>query len=337
MPSQFLKQLSLFDDELYGSIRQILERSSRPRLGPQAPSDSAKSRKRANPRACWLIGRLLALEAKVAREDAAKTARKLARRVKQDLGNSFPPHKLRQMYELYRAFPEESALRPELSWPHYQLLIKIQDPKARAFYHEEATINHWSTRELSRQVESRYYERQAAPGGPIKEHFVLEFLGMGEAGKMQESSLEAALLDKLQHFLMELGKGFAFVGRQKRLGASSGKQFHIDLVFYHFLLKCFVLVDLKTGELTHRDIGQMDMYVRLYEGKWRGAGDNPTLGIILCSRKDQTIVQYSILRENKQLFASTYQFYLPTGEELSERLGLRVEEALLPHGPELPA
>ncbi|MCB0584002.1 MAG: DUF1016 family protein [Phaeodactylibacter sp.] len=320
-----MQQLSIFDDALCESIRRILERSRRPRLGPRAHSPSIKQKKPPNPRAYWLVGRLMATEIKVAREDAAKVAQKLA----QSLGNEYPPHKLRQMYELYQAFPDEAALRPELSWSHYQLLLKERDSEARNFYHQEAAINHWSTRELSRQIESRYYERQQAPGGPIKEHFVLEFLGLEETAPMQESYLEEALLDKLQHFLMELGKGFAFIGRQKRVVTSTGKQFHIDLAFYHFLLKCFVLVDLKIGELTHRDIGQMDMYVRLYEDKWRGEDDNPTLGIILCSRKDQTIVQYSVLKESRQLFASTYQLYLPTEEELSERLGLRVEEAII--------
>ncbi|MCB9053970.1 MAG: DUF1016 family protein [Lewinellaceae bacterium] len=333
-----MQQLSLFDDALYESIRRILERSSRPRLGIQGPGASVERKRPPDTRAYWLIGRLLALEAKVAREDTASVARQLARRLEQDLGLGYTPGKLRQMYELYRAFPDQSALRPELSWSHYQTLLKVAYPDARNFYHEETAINHWSTRELARQIESRYYERQLAPGGPIKEHFVLEFLGLEGAERMQESSLEEALLNKLQHFLMELGKGFAFIGRQKRVVTSSGKQFYIDLAFYHFLLKCFVLVDLKVGELTHRDIGQMDMYVRLYEDKWRGEGDNPTLGIILCTRKDQTIVQYSILKENRQIFASTYQLYLPTEEELSERLGLRVEEAFLPpeHGQKSP-
>ncbi|MCB9351771.1 MAG: DUF1016 family protein [Lewinellaceae bacterium] len=324
-----MQQLSLFDDALYDNIRRILERSNRPRLGLQNPGPSVERKRPPDTRAYWLIGRLLALEAKVAREDAARVARHLARRLEQDLGPGYTPGKLRQMYELYRAFPDQSTLRPELSWSHYQLLLKVAYPDARNFYYEETAINHWSTRELARQIESRYYERQLAPGGPIKKHFVLEFLGLEEAEKMQESCLEEALLDKLQHFLMELGKGFAFIGRQKRVVTSSGKQFYIDLAFYHFLLKCFVLVDLKIGELTHRDIGQMDMYVRLYEDKWRGEGDNPTLGIILCSRKDQTIVQYSVLKESRQLFASTYQLYLPTEEELSERLGLRVEETII--------
>ncbi len=324
-----MQQLSLFDDALYKNIRQILEWSSRPRLGPQAPSATQGRKPPPDTRAYWLIGRLLSLEAKVTREEVAAVARKLSQKLREDLGKEYSAGKLRQMYQLYRAFPEQGALQPELTWSHYQLLLKVEDKSARNFYHEEAANNHWSTRELSRQVTSRYYERQQAPGSPVKEHFILEFLELESAEKMQESNLEEALLDKLQHFLMELGKGFAFVGRQKRVVTATGKQFHIDLVFYHFLLKCFVLVDLKAGELTHRDIGQMDMYVRLYEDKWRGEGDNPTLGIILCTRKDQAIVKYSILQENRQLFASTYQLYLPTEEELSERLGLRVEEAVV--------
>ncbi|MCO6491295.1 MAG: DUF1016 family protein [Phaeodactylibacter sp.] len=321
-----MKQLSLFDDELYSSIRQILGRSERPRLGAQAAPAQGKAPP--DPRAYWLVGRLLALEGKVTREGAARAARELARRLKEDFGGRYPPAKLRQMHELYQAFPEQGALRPELSWAHYQQLLKVKNPQARSFYLQEAAGNSWSARELARQAASHYYERQQSPGGPVKGHFVLEFLGLESEGRLQESKLEEALLDKLQQFLLELGKGFAFVGRQKRVAAASGRPFYVDLVFYHYLLKCFVVVDLKAGELTHRDIGQMDLYVRLCDDKWRGEGDGPTLGIILCAQKDQSAVQYSVLKESRQLFASTYQLYLPTEEELTERLGLEVREAV---------
>ncbi|MBK6904006.1 MAG: DUF1016 family protein [Saprospirales bacterium] len=214
---------------------------------------------------------------------------------------------------------------PELSWSHYRLLIRVRQPDKRMYYWTEALKEQWSVRELARQIHSWYCERAAAltawegghPGAIIKEPYVLEFLPFKTSGGHLEKDLESALLERLQEFLLELGKGFAFVARQKRLSTVSGKRFYIDLVFYHYLLKCFVLVDLKTGELTHRDIGQMDMYVRFFEEKWRGPTDNPTLGLILCTEKDHTVVKYSMLKESRNLFASTYQFHLPTESELS--------------------
>ena len=202
----------------------------------------------------------------------------------------------------------------------------------------EAVANGWSTRALSRQINSLYYERLLSsqdkkpvinemkektanlkPEDILKDPYILEFLQLKDNTKFRESELEEALIDKINEFLLELGKGFAFVARQKHIKTET-KDFYIDLVFYNYLLKCFVLIDLKTDELTHQDIGQMDMYVRLYEDKCKAMDDNPTIGLILATYKDETVVKYSVLSENKQIFASKYKLYLPDEKELSKEL-----------------
>jgi predicted nuclease of restriction endonuclease-like (RecB) superfamily len=214
--------------------------------------------------------------------------------------------------------------------------MRVEKPEAREWYMNEAAEQNWSTRALDRQIKSLYYERMlmsrdqapvteemrektaplaAAPEDFIKDPYVLEFLGLQDNPGFREAELETAIIGKLQAFMLELGKGFAFVARQQRVSTDT-KDFFVDLVFYNYILKCFVLVDLKCGELTHQDIGQMDMYVRLYEDRVKGEGDNPTVGIILCTEKDHTVVKYSVLSESRQLFASKYRLYLPSEEEL---------------------
>ena len=233
-----------------------------------------------------------------------------------------------------------SALSPELSWSHYRLLIRVEKPVARDWYMNEAAEQHWSVRALERQINSLYYDRMLmsrdkalvieemrektaalapAPHDFIKDPYVLEFLGLKDNPGFRESDLEQAIIGKLQAFMLELGKGFAFVARQQRISTET-RDFFVDLVFYNYILKCFVLVDLKTGELTHQDIGQMDMYVRLYEDKYKSPDDNPTIGIILCTEKDHTVVKYSVLNESRKLFASKYRLILPTEEELKAEL-----------------
>jgi len=232
------------------------------------------------------------------------------------------------------------TLRPELTWTHYRLLMRVENPKARAYYLTESADQSWSVRALERQINSLYYERILAsrnrepvveemrqkttalapqPQDFIKDPYVLEFLGLQDKSHLRESELEQAIIDKLQAFLLELGKGFAFVARQQHIRTET-KEFFVDLVFYNFILKCFVLIDLKSGELSHQDIGQMDMYVRLYEDKFKASDDNPTIGIILCTEKDETIVKYSVLEENQKLFAAKYKLYLPTEQELIEEI-----------------
>ncbi|AUO44255.1 DUF1016 domain-containing protein [Pseudomonas ogarae] len=255
-------------------------------------------------------------------------------------GKGFDERNLRHMRDFYQKFPIWNAVRTELSWTHYRTLLRVEHDVARHWYMNEVAIQNWSTRALERQIGSFYYERLLAsrdrpaveqeagthikemnlgPRDIVRDPVVLEFLGLPNAGTLLETDLEQALIDQLQGFLLELGKGFAFIARQQRISTES-KDFYIDLVFYNYLLKCFVIVDLKRGELSHQDIGQMDMYVRLYDDLKRGPDDKPTVGIILCARKDDSVVRYSVLQGHEQLFASQYQLVLPTEEELRNEL-----------------
>ncbi len=260
----------------------------------------------------------------------------LGQTLSREFGKGFDASNLRNMRLFYQAFPKCDALRHELSWTHYRLLLRVQEPQARQWYMTEAAAGNWSTRVLERHIGALYYERllthqapaaapaealqnQASPRDFVRDPVVLEFLGLPGAGRLLESQLEAALVEKLQQFLLELGKGFAFVGRQQRVSTET-QDFYVDLVFYNYLLKCFVLIDLKTGHLTHQDIGQMDMYVRLYDDLRRNEGDNPTVGILLCGSKDASVVRYSVLHESAQLFASKYRLVLPSEEELRQEI-----------------
>ena len=231
-----------------------------------------------------------------------------------------------------------SGFHPDLSWSHYRALMRVENIVARRFYETEAVQSHWSRRDLERQIGSLFYERllastdktamlegvrkEAIPLNPLdmlKDPYVLEFLDLPNVPQLQESQLEQAIIDKLQHFLLELGRGFSFVARQKRMRFDD-KDFYVDLVFYNYLLKCFVLIDLKIGELSHQDIGQMDGYVRMYEAHAKVEGDNPTIGLILCSEKNAAVARYSILNDSQQLFAAKYQFTLPSEEELQREI-----------------
>jgi predicted nuclease of restriction endonuclease-like (RecB) superfamily len=244
------------------------------------------------------------------------------------------------MSQFYRLFPNLDSLRLNLTWTHYRSLLRLEDAVARQWYMDEAAAQNWNTRTLDRQISTLYYERLLAsqdrqsvrveaeqktaelaptPRDFIRDPVLLEFLGLPNSGRLLESELEDALLGNLQDFLLELGKGFAFVARQQRISTES-KDFYLDLVFYNYLLKCFVLFDLKTGELTHQDIGQMDMYVRMYDDLRRGPEDNPTVGIILCAQKDKSVVRYSVLEGNEQIFATRYKLILPSEEQLRAEL-----------------
>jgi predicted nuclease of restriction endonuclease-like (RecB) superfamily len=232
----------------------------------------------------------------------------------------------------------KAPFHPHLSWSHYRAIMRVEKPHAREFYENECGVAGWTKRELERQIHSLYYERlllskdkqgmiaeQRAtspgfePAAILKSSTVLEFLGLPDSPRLHESRLEQAIMDNLQTFLLELGRGFSFVARQRRL-LFGDEEFYVDLVFYNYLLKCFVLIDLKMGKLTHQDIGQMDGYVRMYEDLYKVAGDNPTIGLILCTEKSQTIARYSVLQESQQLFASKYRLHLPTEEELAAEL-----------------
>lgn len=293
-------------------------------------------------RTCWEIGRHIVEfeQGGAARAEYGKRLLpRLAESLTAEFGRGFDASNLRYMRLFYSAFPICDALRRELSWTHYRTLLRVEDEAARRWYMDEAATQNWSSRALERQIGTFYYERLlasrdrlpveaeaqvntsglASPREFVRDPVVLEFLGLPGAGRVLESDLEQALIDHLQSFMLELGKGFAFVARQQRISTET-KDFYIDLIFYNYLLKCFVLFDLKSGELTHQDIGQMDMYVRMVDDQKRGPDDNPTVGIILCAAKDASVVRYSLLHENEQLFASKYRFVLPTEEELCAEL-----------------
>jgi predicted nuclease of restriction endonuclease-like (RecB) superfamily len=294
-------------------------------------------------RACWEIGRHIVEFEQGGAVRAAYGTRllpRLATTLTAEFGKGFDASNLRNMRLFYQSFPNRDALRHELSWTHYRVLLRIDTPAARQWYANEAVTQNWSSRALERQIGTLYYERLLAsrdrqplvdeaaaqatslPALPrvfVRDPVLLEFLGLPGAGRLLESGLEQALMDHLQQFLLELGKGFAFVARQQRI-STDHKDFFVDLVFYNYLLKCFVLFDLKTGELAHQDIGQMDMYVKMYDDLRRGPDDNPTVGIILCSQKDASVVRYSVLNDSEQLFASRYRLVLPSEDELRREL-----------------
>lgn len=319
---------------LIGQLRQLV-RSSR--------DQALKTVDVIQVRTYWEIGHHIVEFEQQGQERAAYGSRllsSLAQTLTAEFGRGFDTSNLRNMRLFYQAFPKCDALRHELSWTHYRILLRVDDERAREWYMHETATQNWSTRALERQINTLYYERllasqdrdpvrqeadtriAALPKSPrefIRDPVMLEFLGLPESGRLLEANLEQALIDKLQSFLLELGKGFAFVARQMRISTET-KDFYIDLVFYNYLLKCFVLFDLKTGELSHQDIGQMDMYVRMVDDIKRASDDNPTVGIILCSSKDRSVVRYSVLNENKQLFASKYKLILPTEEELRAEL-----------------
>ncbi len=231
----------------------------------------------------------------------------------------------------------QKAFHPNLSWSHYRALMRVESENARDFYEIEALRCGWDKRTLERQISTLFYERilksrdkagmlkdavskdQVQPIEILKEPYILEFLGLPNSPKLRESKLEEALIANLQYFLLELGRGFSFVARQKHIRIGN-KDFYVDLVFYNYQLKCFVLIDLKVGDLTHQDIGQMDAYIRMYEEQFKVPDDNPTIGLILCSDKEDAVVHYSVLKENKKLFASRYKLVLPDEDELRKEI-----------------
>ncbi len=272
--------------------------------------------------------------------------KELSQALTEEFGEGFDETNLRKMRQFYQSFPIRDALRLELSWTHYRSLMRVENEKARVYYMQEAAEQHWGTRALDRQIGSLAYERilssqnklevkqtedsiarkdKFTPHDIIKDPYILEFLDLPANTNFYEKDLEKALIDKLQLFLLELGKGFSFVSRQRRF-KTDNESYYVDLVFYNYILKCFVLIDLKVGPLSYQDVGQMDFYVRYYEENIKTESDNPTIGIILCTEKNSTIVKYSVLNENQQLFASKYKLYLPTEEELAKELEAEIRQ-----------
>lgn len=291
--------------------------------------------------AYWQIGRII-VEHEQGGEEKAEYGKylikELSERLTSEFGKGFTEQNLRNMRQFYTTFPIRHTLCSELTWSHYRLLIRVKSEEARSFYADECVKAGWSVRQLERQINSFFYERllssrdkegvskeifakepSAKPEDFIKDPYVLEFIGVKQDASVYEKDIETALINELQKFLLELGRGFSFVARQKHIDMD-GEQFYIDLVFYNYILKCFVLIDLKTAKLTHQDIGQMDSYVRMYDELEKGEDDNPTIGMILCSEKNEAIARYSVLNDSKQIFASKYQLTLPTKEELEDYL-----------------
>lgn len=301
----------------------------------------------------WQIGRRIVMQEQQGKARANYgdfLITNLSRYLGDSFGKGFSVANLknfRQFYLTYQDYQKSYALRSQLSWSHIRLIMRIENSKEREYYLCEAHSENWSVRVLERNIKSHYYQRLLSTqkniplsndisGLPdiesfIKDPYVLEFLGLDENISGKESVFEKALIDNLQKFLLELGKGFSFVGRQFRISTETS-HFYIDLVFYNYLLMCFIIIDLKTTKLTHQDIGQMDMYVRMFDDLKRGADDNPTIGLIICADKDESVVKYSVLKESMQIFASKYRMILPTEEELvaeleREKLVIREMEA----------
>jgi len=293
--------------------------------------------------AYWNIGQRIVQEEQSGKDRAeygSYLIKELSLELTTEFGKGFSQRNLRNMRQFYAYFLIWQAVSAKLNWSHYTLLLRVENRNAREWYANEAVSSNWSTRALERQIGSFYYERllsskekqplideakektkdlQLTSKDIIKNPYVLEFLDLKQNNSFYESDLESALIEKIQEFLLELGRGFAFVARQKRIKTELS-DFYIDLVFYNYILKCFVVIDLKRGKLTHQDVGQMDMYVRMYDDMEKSKNDNPTIGIILCTDKDNTVVKYSVLNDNENLFVSKYQLYLPTEEELKAEI-----------------
>jgi predicted nuclease of restriction endonuclease-like (RecB) superfamily len=253
------------------------------------------------------------------------TLKRLLQALTLEFGKGYDESNLRNIRSFYIAFPIRDALRHELSWTHYRLLSRLDSGEKRAYYLNESLTSNWNSRQLQRQINTLAFERvvkhlpekekKSSIENLIKDPYIFEFLGLPSEEKNSERTVENAIIDHLQKFLLEFGKGFAFVARQQHI-ATDTSDFYIDLVFYNYILKCFVIIDLKTGTMTHQDIGQLDMYVRMYDDLKRGEDDNPTVGILLFSEKDEAIVKYSVLNDQNNLFANKYLLYLPKIEEL---------------------
>ncbi|TVR70071.1 MAG: DUF1016 domain-containing protein [Marinilabiliales bacterium] len=332
------KELARNIDILYKRVREILDKA-RERVYHTANIEMVQ--------AYWDIGREIVEEEQKGQRRAEYGSfllKGLSERLTKEYGRGFDESNLRNIRKFYAVFQKRDALRHELSWTHYRHLMRVEKDSAREFYMDEAIQGNWSTRQLERQINSLYYDRvllsrnkrgmlqdgrsqgdSMHPEQLIKDPYVLEFLNVKEKEKLAEQQLETALINKLQHFLLELGNGFTFVGRQYRITAETD-HFYIDLVFYNYIIKCFLLIDLKTEKLTHQDIGQMDFYVRFFEENVKQSGDNPTIGLILCTEKNKTVVKYSLLNESKHIFASKYQMYLPTEEQLKQEIQREKEQ-----------
>ena len=289
--------------------------------------------------AYWKVGERIVLQEQGGENRAAygeQVLKELSVALTAEFGKGFSYANLRNFRQFYLTYPDFEkcyTVCSKLTWSHNRLIMRVDNDEARKYYLRESAEQNWSVRTLERNINTFYFQRllssqnkqdalqhsstleKSIPADFVKDPYVFEFLDIPQPIQASETQIEAALVQNLQMFLLELGKGFSFVGRQYRISTEIS-HFFIDLVFYNYILKCFVLIDLKTTKLTHQDTGQMDMYIKMFDDLKKQPDDNPTIGIILCAEKDETVVKYSILSESKQLFATKYMPYLPTEAEL---------------------
>ena len=319
-------------DTLYQDIRQIIETSR---------SNAVRSVDFCRVQMYWQLGRRIFEEEQQGKERAdygTYLLQNLAKRLEPEFGSGFSYRQLKFCRQFYRTYPNRNTLRSQLNWSQYRRLIQIDDPNKREYYELESANNAWTARETGRQIDSMLYERllmsndkesvlavarkERIPESPaeiIKDPMVLEFLGLHRESSYYEKDLESAIISHIADFLLEMGKGFSFVARQKRI-LLEDDEFFADLVFYNRLLKCFVVIELKTGELTHQDLGQLQMYVNYYDRCEKLPEENPTIGILLCSRKNDTVVRMTLPENDNQIMASQYQLYLPTEDQLVKEI-----------------
>lgn len=321
------------ENNLYEVVRDILQ---------NARQTIAHSVNSTLVRAYWQVGRHIVEYEQGGAEHAQygqSTLKQLSAKLTAEFGSGFTVTNLMYMRQFYTCFPIYHTACDKLSWSHCRTLLKVQDSDIRKWYLQECISENWTVRQLDRQINTLFYERMLAsrdkktvqqeiktsapaslqPREIIRDPYVLDFLGIPQGEHFLEGDLEQLLISKLQHFLLELGKGYSFVARQKRISFDN-KHFFIDLVFYNYLARCFVLIDLKTDELTHQDIGQMQMYVNYYTRELMNPGDNPPVGILLCADKNDAVVRYTLPEGENQIFAAKYTTYLPTKEELVRML-----------------
>ena len=319
-------------DVLYQDIRQIIETSR---------SNAVRSVDFCRVQMYWQLGRRIFEEEQQGKERAdygTYLLQNLAKRLEPEFGSGFGYRQLKFCRQFYRIYPNGNTLRSQLNWSQYRRLIQIDDPDKREYYELESVNNAWTARETGRQIDSMLYERllmssdkesvlavarkERIPESPteiIKDPMVLEFLGLHRESSYYEKDLESAIISHIADFLLEMGRGFSFVARQKRI-LLEDDEFFVDLVFYNRLLKCFVIIELKTGELTHQDLGQLQMYVNYYDRCEKLPEENPTIGILLCSRKNDTVVRMTLPENDNQIMASQYQLYLPTEDQLVKEI-----------------
>ena len=331
-----ITEYQFIDSKFYNDIKEVLEQA-RKRVYRNIQSEMVL--------AYWQVGKMI-----VEKQGGNPRAdygdgllKELSLQLTNDYGRGFDERELRRMRQFYSVFPIWDSVCPELSWSHYRLLVRINDAAERDFYKKEAVECVWSVRQLQREINTFSYQRYLASNGNhdvvedtakreppvdpkdiIKDPYVLEFAGLKPDSSFYEKDLEEALITHLNDFLLELGSGFAFVARQRRFDMD-GRNFYVDLVLYNYKLKCFVLIDLKRGDLTHQDIGQMQMYVNYYTRELMEPGDNPPIGIILSADKSDTLVKYTLPLDNKQIYASKYMLYLPKEEDLRNEMNKQRE------------